>query len=76
VGEVEMDNLTLAKKIAELLGKELKYEIVSFHASRPGHDLRYALDGQKLKDYGFNYPISFDESLKTTVEWYKENHYA
>jgi dTDP-glucose 4,6-dehydratase len=76
VGEVEMDNLTLAKKIAELLGKELKYEIVSFHASRPGHDLRYALDGQKLKDYGFNYPISFYESLKTTVEWYKENHYA
>src|SRR3990167_8159103 len=74
VGDVELDNLTFAKMIAEILGKELKYEIVSFHASRPGHDLRYALDGQKIKDYGFSYPINFEESLKTTVEWYKEQY--
>lgn len=74
VGDVELDNLTLAKKIAELLGKELNYEIVSFHASRPGHDLRYALDGQKIKDYGFSYPINFEESLATTIEWYKKQY--
>lgn len=74
VGEVELDNLTLAQKIAELLGKELKYEIVSFHASRPGHDLRYALDGKKLQDYGHKYPVSFEESLKATVEWYKKQY--
>lgn len=72
VGEVELDNLTFAQKIADILGKELKYEIVSFHASRPGHDLRYALSGQKIKDYGYNYPVSFEESLKATVEWYKK----
>lgn len=74
VGEVELDNLTLAQKIADLLGKELKYEIVSFHASRPGHDLRYALDGKKLKDYGHTYPVSFEDSLKATVEWYKKQY--
>ncbi len=74
VGDIELDNLTLAKKIAGLLGKELKYEIVSFHASRPGHDLRYALDGQKLKDYGFSYPVSFEDSLKATIEWYKKQY--
>lgn len=74
VGDVELDNLTMAKKIAEILGKELKYEIVSFHATRPGHDLRYALDGQKLKDYGFTYPITFEDSLKATVEWYKKQY--
>lgn len=74
VGEVELDNLTLAQKIATILGKELKYEIVSFHASRPGHDLRYALDGQKLKDYGFNYPVSFEESLEATVKWYEKQY--
>ncbi len=72
VGEVELDNLTLAQKIADILGKELKYEIVSFHASRPGHDLRYALDGKKLQDYGHKYPVSFEDSLQATVEWYKE----
>jgi dTDP-glucose 4,6-dehydratase len=74
VGEVELDNLTLAQKIAEILGKELKYEIVSFHASRPGHDLRYALDGKKLQDYGHTYPVSFEDSLKATVEWYKKQY--
>lgn len=74
VGEVELDNLALAQKIASILGKELKYEIVSFHASRPGHDLRYALDGKKLQDYGHTYPVSFEDSLKATVEWYKKQY--
>ncbi len=74
VGEVELDNLTLAQTIAGLLGKELKYEIVSFHASRPGHDLRYALDGKKLQDYGHKYPVSFEDSLKATVEWYRKQY--
>jgi len=69
VGEKEVDNLTLAKTIAEILGKPLNYELVDFHSSRPGHDLRYALDGSKLKSYGFEYPKTFEESLRKTIEW-------
>ncbi len=69
VGEKELTNLQLAQKIAEILGKPLNYEIVDFHSSRPGHDLRYALDGTKLKEMGYNIPITIDESLKKTVEW-------
>ena len=45
VGRNEIDNLELAQFIAEVQNKELKYEMVDFHSSRPGHDLRYALDG-------------------------------
>lgn len=74
VGDVELDNLTFAKKIAEIIGKPLIYELTDTHSARPGHDCRYALDGQKIKDYGFGYPINFEESLKTTVEWYKEQY--
>lgn len=74
VGKVELDNLTLAQMIAKEVGKELKYEIVSFHASRPGHDLRYALDGGKLESIGYSYPISFEESLKETINWYKKQY--
>ena len=37
--------------------------MVDFHSSRPGHDLRYALDGKKLKDLGFEYQLSLEESL-------------
>jgi dTDP-glucose 4,6-dehydratase len=69
VGEVEMDNLTLAKMIAELVGKPLKYDMVNFHSSRPGHDCRYALDGTKLAETGWKPKVSFEESLRRTVDF-------
>jgi dTDP-glucose 4,6-dehydratase len=69
VGEYEINNLELAQKVAAILGKELKYELMDFHSSRPGHDLRYALDGSKLAALGWKAPLSLDESLKNTVEW-------
>lgn len=69
VGELEVDNLTMAKKIAAAVGKPLKYELVDFHAARPGHDRRYALDGTKLAKLGWKPPLTFDESLERTVTW-------
>jgi len=69
VGEKEVDNLTMALTIAGIMGKELKYEMVDFHSSRPGHDLRYALDGTKMREMGWNIPVGFEESLKKTIEW-------
>jgi len=69
VGETETDNLELAQMIAEVLGKELKYGMVDFHSQRPGHDLRYALDGEKMKSLGWVHPVPFKESLKNTIEW-------
>ncbi len=73
VGEEEIDNLTLARYIAEIVGKPLKYELVDFHSSRPGHDLRYALDGEKMKKMGWNVPVDFKQSLRKTVEWMLNN---
>jgi dTDP-glucose 4,6-dehydratase len=49
--------------------KPLKYRLIDFHSTRPGHDLEYNLDGTKLKQMGWVLPVSFEESLKTTVEW-------
>ena len=69
VGEKEVDNLELAQFIAQTLGKELKYEMVDFHSSRPGHDLRYALDGKKMREMEWSLPVNFEESLKKTIEW-------
>lgn len=73
VGDVELDNLTLAKMVADILGKELKYELVDFHKGRPGHDRRYALDGSKLKKLGWQAPVEFEPSLKKTIEWTLNN---
>ena len=73
VGEREIDNLTMAKMIAKYWGKELQYELVDFHSTRPGHDLRYALDGKKLADAGWVAPIPLEASLEATIEWTKEH---
>lgn len=70
VGEREVDNLAMAQFIAGVLGKELRYEMVDFHSSRPGHDLRYALDGEKMRSMGWELPVDFEESLRRTVEWF------
>lgn len=64
VGEQEVSNLRVARTIAELLGKPLDYEMVDFHSSRPGHDLRYSLDGSRLAQMGWTPKISFTEGIK------------
>lgn len=69
VGKEEVDNLTLAKYIADAVQKELKYEMVDFHSSRPGHDLRYALSGNKLFQLGWSPEKSVKDRIKEVVDW-------
>jgi dTDP-glucose 4,6-dehydratase len=69
VGEKEVNNLELAEFISKVLKKPLDYEMVDFHSSRPGHDLRYALDGTKMNQEGWEIPISFEDSLTKTIQW-------
>jgi dTDP-glucose 4,6-dehydratase len=70
VGEKEVSNFEMAKFIAAALNKPLHYEMVDFHSSRPGHDLRYALDGSLMRGLGWFIPVSFEDSLKKTLDWY------
>lgn len=72
-GEIQLDNLELAKRIAKLMGKELKYELVNFHSARPGHDPHYGLNDDKIKALGWKPPVSFDESLGNVIKWQTEN---
>lgn len=69
VGEREVDNLELANMIADAANKPLHYKLVDFHSSRPGHDLRYALDGNKIKSIGWAAPLPLDASVKSIVDW-------
>ena len=73
VGSEEIDNLQLAKTIAAAQGKELKYEMVDFHSSRPGHDLRYSLSGEKMKKLGWQPSIKLTERIKQVVKWSLKN---
>lgn len=72
-GEREIDNLKLAHMISNILEEELIYDLVDFHSQRPGHDLRYSLDGTKLREAGWVPPLSIEESFEKTVRWYRNN---
>jgi dTDP-glucose 4,6-dehydratase len=73
VGKEEINNLQLAQYIAESEGKELKYEMVDFHSSRPGHDLRYALDGDYMRSLGWEPKHTMRERIKEVVDWSLNN---
>ena len=62
-----------AKIIADSQGKELKSQMVDFHSSRPGHDLRYSLSGEKMKNLGWTPSIKLTERIKQVVEWSLKN---
>jgi len=69
----ERSNLDMAREVAAGLGRELRYEIIDFHSSRPGHDLRYALDARKIETAGWKPPVTFEEGIRRTVAWELEH---
>lgn len=68
-GYREVDNLELAELVSKIMNKPLKYKMLDFHSSRPGHDLRYALDGTKLQEMGWAPKATFESRLEKCVKW-------
>ncbi len=69
----EADNMTVLGHILDIMGKPRDwYEHVS---DRPGHDLRYAINWQKLKRELYWKPryTTFRDGLAATVEWYQDH---
>lgn len=73
VGAEEIDNLTLAKLIASAQNKELNYELVDFHSSRPGHDLRYSLSGELMKALGWVPRVALSQRIDQVTHWTLNN---
>jgi len=73
VGEKELTNLEVVNLVGEFMNIQPIIEFTDFHSLRPGHDLRYALDGSKLKNFGWVPPVPLDQSLQRTVNWYLQN---
>jgi dTDP-glucose 4,6-dehydratase len=72
-GDRRINNLELASLIADMLDRPLKYELEDFHSARPGHDRHYGLAGDKLAKLGWKPPVSFEDSLKSTLEWSRKH---
>jgi len=71
-GDSEKTNIDITKNILSLMDKG--EEMIEYVADRLGHDLRYAIDFSKAKnELGWEPEINFEEGLKKTVEWYRNN---
>ena len=74
VGKEETDNLQLAHMISSIMDRPLNYEMIDFHSSRPGHDLRYALCGEKMQKLGWEPKKELRERLRDVIMWSLENN--
>ncbi len=79
-GNNNISNISLVKKICNLMDKKLKIdgsstsELISFVKDREGHDVRYALDSNKIRNELNWKPIeSIETGLEKTIDWYLEN---
>lgn len=71
-GHAEKTNLEVVKIILSFLEKP--ETLIQFVMDRPGHDLRYAIDSNKIEtELGWIQEHSFDEGIKETVMWYVKN---
>jgi len=69
VGEREVWNLEMVQMIANCMGTDFGYKLVDYRAARPGHDLRYALNGDKIASIGWKAPVPFEDSLRAMIHW-------
>ncbi len=63
----ELENIDIVEKIFALMGKKGNIKYVS---DRPGHDVRYSIRSDKLKNLGWKPEYGVTDALKLTVEWY------
>jgi dTDP-glucose 4,6-dehydratase len=72
-GGFEQDNLTTVQKLIKLYNGDENYsKYLDLSISRPGQDMRYALDDSKLQSLGWKATAIFDEELKHIIEYYKK----
>lgn len=64
-------NIELTRRILTILNKP--FSLIQKVTDRPGHDRRYAMDASKLKHLGWKTERRFEEALRDTVLWYREN---
>ena len=70
-GNKFINNFEFANNIADIMGKKLNYNFIP--VDRPGHDLCYSVDPQKFYAKGWTEPVSYQQRLEQTVNWYLNN---
>ncbi|HHP7242256.1 MAG TPA: dTDP-glucose 4,6-dehydratase [Cyclobacteriaceae bacterium] len=76
----EWKNIDLVKLLCDITDKKLgrnemeSRKLITFVKDRAGHDMRYAIDANKIKmEMGWRPSLQFEEGLSKTVDWYLDN---
>ena len=82
-GNNEIQNIEVVKKVCSILdelipnklnGLRSFSELITYVKDRPGHDVRYAINSNKInKDLGWEPQENFESGIRKTVEWYINN---
>lgn len=76
----EWKNIDLIKVICKIMDKKLgrsegtSEKLITYVADRAGHDMRYAIDANKImKELGWEPSLQFEEGIELTIDWYLNN---
>lgn len=76
----EWKNIDLVKLLCQQMDVKLgrtvgeSEKLITYVKDRPGHDLRYAIDANKInKELGWYPTVTFEEGLSKTIDWYLDN---
>lgn len=75
-----MENIDLIRVLCRVMDEKLKRpagtseKLITFVKDRAGHDLRYAIDSEKLqRELGWTPSLQFEQGVSLTVDWYLNN---
>jgi len=76
----EWQNIDLVKELCKQMDAKLgrpegsSETLITYVKDRPGHDLRYAIDANKIKqDLGWYPSVTFEQGLAKTIDWFMDN---
>jgi len=78
-GENEMQNIQIVRTICSILdekrpGNTPYADLITYVTDRPGHDMRYAIDPERIRtELGWRPSVTLEQGLEKTVQWYLDN---
>jgi dTDP-glucose 4,6-dehydratase len=72
-GPEELANIDVVRKILAFAGRD--ESLITHVTDRLGHDRRYSLSSERAQALGWGPRVLFEEGLRGTVDWYRENEW-